>query len=56
MGSHRATSLSPFETNADHIFYFVLLLSDEINLSCLEHVKFLPLFLSLKYSVRADII
>ena len=30
-----ATSLSPLETDADYIFFFLLLLSDEINLSCL---------------------
>ena len=33
-----ATSLSPFETNADYIFFFMLLLSDEINLPCVGRV------------------
>ena len=36
-----ATSLSPFETNTDYIFFFMLLLSDEINLSCLFVLKVL---------------
>ena len=30
-----ATFMSPFETAADYIFFFMLLLSDEVNFSCL---------------------